>query len=133
MRKYQSLSEHLAGHVGDEWPANFAEVEAVLGFPLPKAARAGRAWWVNDPAKTQSRAWTTRGWEVSSVDPADGQVTFRRVAAAPVAVVPAARLEPTEMAERAASAGLPKGLIAAGLAIVAGVGALSVRALMRRR
>ena len=42
MSKYDPLSDRLAGHPASEWRANFAELEEVLGFPLPKAARTGR-------------------------------------------------------------------------------------------
>ena len=39
MSKYHPLSERLKGHGQDDWQASFAEIEEVLGFPLPKSAR----------------------------------------------------------------------------------------------
>jgi hypothetical protein len=132
MSKYQPLSDHLAARTGAEWPASFAEVEAVLGFPLPKAARTGRAWWADDLVKPQGRAWTTRGWTVAEVDPSAGRVVFRRAAQAADAPQLPAAVEPgVAEAPRPAA---PKGaLIAAGLALVVGLGALTARALTRRR
>lgn len=81
MSKYNPLSERLSGHAGDEWRASFAELEEVLGFPLPKGARGGTSWWANDPDKSHSRAWTGAGWEVAEVDRSGEAVTFRRNAA----------------------------------------------------
>ena len=141
MSKYDTLSARLAGHDGPEWRASFAEIEEVLGFPLPKAARTGRTWWKPD-AGAHSRAWTDAGWSTGEVDPATGFVTFRRAGQSPL-IAPAVaeasqppapgddtpailkRLETT-----------PKwgfALIAGGVAVVAGLGALAVRGFMRRR
>lgn len=75
MGKYQPLSDRLSDHPEPEWRANFAEIEEVLGFPLPKAARS-RAWW--SPDKSQSSAWTDHGWIVVELEPSTGEVTFRK-------------------------------------------------------
>lgn len=93
MSKYNPLADRLAAHAGDEWGASFSELEAVLGFPLPKAAQTGRAWWVNDPARSHSRAWAGQGWEVGDVDHATRRVVFRRGASA-AALAQAADLRP---------------------------------------
>jgi len=94
MSKYQPLSDRLTASPGDEWLTSFAELESVLGFPLPKAARTGRAWWANDPEKSHSRAWADHGWEVGDVDHAAERVVFRRGAASGVALQTAADLKP---------------------------------------
>jgi hypothetical protein len=150
MSKYGPLSEHLAARRGDEWPASFSELEAVLGFPLPKAARAGRAWWTNDPDKSHSRAWAAQGWEVGDVDHAAERVVFRRGAASGATLVEAAGLKPLARSEiqppalrdaaESASARMhasralgATALVTAGVAVVAGLGAALVRGLMRRR
>jgi len=86
MSKYQPLSDRLRGHPADEWRASFTEIEDVLGFPLPKGARSGRAWWGNDDARPHSRAWASQGWQAHEVDPAIGFVTFRRGEISPAAV-----------------------------------------------
>lgn len=83
MSKYQPLSERLSGHPAGEWRASFAEIEEVLGFPLPKAARSGSAWWNAEAEKPHARAWRGPGWSVGEVDHAGGVVTFRRLVSEP--------------------------------------------------
>jgi len=137
MSKYQPLSDRLAARLGDEWPTSFSELEAVLGFPLPKAARAGRAWWANDPVRPHSRAWAAQGWEVGEVDHAAERVVFRR-GAAPTA---AQEVQPPAMREAAESASArmhatrklgAAAVVAAGVAVVAGIGALVMRGVRGR-
>ncbi|RAK51262.1 DUF7662 domain-containing protein [Phenylobacterium deserti] len=94
MSKYEPLSEQLRGHSADEWRANFSDLEQVLGFPLPKGARTGRKWWVNDPEKSHSRAWAAHGWEVGDIDPQAETVIFRRSAASAAVIQQVAELEP---------------------------------------
>jgi len=141
MSKYQPLSARLSGHPKPEWRASFAELEEVLGFPLPKAARTGRGWWKPD-AGAHARAWTEAGWAAHDVDPAAGQVTFRRADQSPLvapAVAEGAPPRPSAPGEEPAIVAAlerPKwhmALVAGGLAVVAGVGALAIRGLMRRR
>jgi membrane protein involved in colicin uptake len=102
MSKYQGLSDHLAGQKGAEWRGGFDELEKLLGAPLPKTARSGVAWWANDPAKAQSKAWLGAGWQVMDVDVKAGTVTFLRTEAAK----PARRKAPAKSA--AAKAAAPK-------------------------
>ena len=80
MGKYQPLSDRLSDHPQPEWRASFAEIEEVLGFPLPKAARR-RAWW--SPENARSEAWTEHGWLVVEFDPGTGEVTFRKSVSEP--------------------------------------------------
>jgi hypothetical protein len=139
MGKYDPLSARLAGHDGGEWRASFAEIEAVLGFPLPKGARTGKTWWKNDPAAPHSRTWTDAGWEAADVDPTAGTVTFRRTAAAaeptPVPAVPTlpATDEPAILQRLEATPKLTFGLVATGLTIAAGLSVFAIRGWMRRR
>ena len=135
MSKYATLSAHLKARPGDEWRASFTELEEVLGFGLPKAARAGRDWWANDLAKGHSRAWVEHGWRVGDVDHAAGHVVFRRSPAAPREIQPPAMRAAAESASarmRAARAVSRTALVTAGMAVIGGLGALVVRALMRR-
>jgi len=135
MSKYKPLTERLAGHGDGEWRASFAEMEEVLGFPLPKGARSGTSWWANDPEKAHSRAWIGPGWAVAEVDRTAESVTFRR---SPVETSPEApQPEPMRQAAEAASRnsrgwkGAPA--VAAGVAVLAGVAAFAARRLMQRR
>jgi hypothetical protein len=56
--EYQPLHKYLAGRYADALVLTFAQMEDLLGFPLPAAAREA-AWWANDEATgLHSRAWT---------------------------------------------------------------------------
>jgi hypothetical protein len=60
---------------------SFAEIEAALRDKLPRSASAHREWWANqtDVAdRSQARAWTNAGFEVSEVDQSAKWVVFRR-------------------------------------------------------
>lgn len=157
MSKYQPLSEHFAGHTGPEWRASFSEVERVLGFALPKSARAGAEWWSNQADRPHVRAWTGEGWQVAEVDMAAEQVVFRKPVSEAALQDPligdqdigpevspqpdaSRQVQPVRMklASEAASLrmrakgwGLTAG-VAAGAALVAAVGTLLVRNLSRR-
>jgi hypothetical protein len=155
MSKYRPLSERLAGHEGPEWRASFAEVEEVLGFPLPKTARSGRSWW-SAADKPHARAWSQHGFE-ADVDHGEGTVTFRRGGFVPsgaeappeapdasadysldVPPPPAERLQLTSTevidvkpGRKITTVGIAA-LATGAVAIVAGVGALVVRGMRRR-
>src|SRR5688572_30151909 len=103
MTKYRPLYDRLSAHPEDEWRASFAELEEVLGFPLPKSARGGPSWWANDAERGASRAWSDAGWLVVVVDCGDECVTFRRnMAAADIEAT--SGLEPQAEAPLTASA-----------------------------
>ena len=151
MSKYNPLSDRLAGHPANEWQASFAEIEEVLGFPLPKSARTGKSWW-SGMDKPHARAWSAHGF-VADVDHARSLVTFRRSEVAPAAVdtvLPRVGEIPPERVEAPvqppASTGIPAAsddsrrqrtigmaaLAAGGVAVVAGIGALLMKGLRRR-
>ncbi|CAN7425918.1 hypothetical protein LJR219_002744 [Phenylobacterium sp. LjRoot219] len=157
MSKYNPLADRLAAHTGDEWGASFSELEAVLGFALPKAAQSGRGWWGNDPDKSHSRAWAAQGWVVGDVDHATQRVVFRRGAGSGVILTQAAGLKPQPApasppaaaeiqppvlreAAEAASAKMHRNralggtaIVTAGVAVLAGLGAMVMRGVLRRR
>ncbi|MFX8477571.1 hypothetical protein ABTL82_18860, partial [Acinetobacter baumannii] len=80
---YQPLTRHLKTLAQDSWSARFAELERVLGQPLPRSAREHRPWWANERSgsHTQAQAWLEAGWETREVDIARETVTFVRIAA----------------------------------------------------
>lgn len=85
MSKYESLCRHLTSLEAPTWRARFAEVEAVLGFSLPRSAYSYPAWWSNDATgHSHSLAWLDAGWKTEQVDIAAQQVTFRRAGDAQV-------------------------------------------------
>ncbi|UKJ74240.1 DUF7662 domain-containing protein [Azospirillum brasilense] len=77
--KYTSLSQYLTRLACDEWRATFAEVEAVLGFPLPGSALQYAAWWANNRQDGRhSMAWLDVNWRTEELDLATQRVIFRR-------------------------------------------------------
>lgn len=107
MSKYKPLSDALGRQPGDEYAPTFAELEEVLGFPLPKAARTGKGWWASDADKAQAKAWAAHGWEVGDVDHAAERVVFRRGAASAIAMQAAADHPPTAEPAPGAAAAAP--------------------------
>ena len=84
MSKYDPLRKYLTGGALTRWRASFAEVEAVLGFSLPRSAYAYPAWWSNDATgHSHSRAWRDGGWKTQGVDLQNQQVTFLKQKGAP--------------------------------------------------
>ena len=69
---------HLASLKCAQWVAKFQEIEAILGFPLPRSAYSYPAWWSNQSGDghTQSQSWQSAGWRTGEVDLANQQVTF---------------------------------------------------------
>lgn len=133
MNKYQPLADRLAGRSSGDWRVSFAELETLLGFPLPKAARAGGAWWANTADKAHNRAWLEHGWRVGELDRAGETVTFRRETA-PTRVQPAPAFEAPEASrnDQARRTAGRTALIGGAVAVAAGIGAVALR-LMRQR
>jgi hypothetical protein len=88
MGKYEPLATYLGSAGASEWSATFAQVEQVLGFPLPPSARKHREWWSNQAGAghSQARGWQDAGWQVWKVDLAAERAIFRRVDGATSAI-----------------------------------------------
>src|SRR5713101_8810946 len=60
--KYEALHEYLEHRYANTVVLTFAQIEDLLGFTLPDAARVDPAWWANndqnDTPPHQSRSWT---------------------------------------------------------------------------
>jgi hypothetical protein len=139
MTKYKPLSDRLTGHSGDEWRASFADLEQVLGFPLPKGARSSRAWWANGGDKGHHKAWGGVGWNLHEIDPASEYVTFRRAeaggepAAAPDPVQPEAMRKASETLSRSSAfRDMAPAAIVAGVAVFAGLATMVARKAFRK-
>ena len=79
MGKYEPLTHYLENRPDEIWDARFAEVERVLGFPLPASAHEYPAWWANqEPGHSQTRGWRDAGWETGRVDLAGKRLRFVR-------------------------------------------------------
>ena len=150
MSKYKPLSERLAGHDGHEWRASFAEIEEVLGFPLPKGAREQNAWWTG-AEKPHHGAWLSGGWRVADVDRTGQSVTFARAKVAkakpaaaasepatPAQPSPPERAAPVEQPAPEGSAqtlrkAAPAMAIGGAAALLAGATAVIARFLSKRK
>lgn len=80
MSKYDPLTDHLKQRRVLAVPMRFAEIERVLGFPLPPSSRHHRAWWSNNPSNNvMTRAWLAAGYETRDVDLGAERLVFQRL------------------------------------------------------
>ena len=77
--KYHPLFAYLRQCGRDEVTLTLAEIEALLGDPLPASAFTQPAWWSNrSRGATQATAWMGAGYHAERVELALGRVTFRK-------------------------------------------------------
>ncbi len=77
--KYQPLFDYLRQCDRQEVTLTFAEIERIVGQPLPSSARSRKAWWSNrKQGGVQARAWIDADFLAEVVDLAAEQVTFRK-------------------------------------------------------
>jgi DNA-binding transcriptional regulator YiaG len=78
--KYYPLFNHLQTSGQAEVVLAFADIETLLGGPLPKSAVERKNWWSNrdTPAALQAGAWVGAGYHVYAVDVEAKTVTFRK-------------------------------------------------------
>ena len=80
MTQYAPLTHHLKASTESRVAMGFAEIERLLGFPLPRSARSHRPWWANsDHGHVQSRAWLDAGFASREVDLAAERLEFVRL------------------------------------------------------
>ena len=77
MARYEKLTDRL--YNPQRLLMTFREIEHIIEDHLPESAHKYKAWWVEQSASEQCRAWLDAGWEVESVDLRAEEVTFRRV------------------------------------------------------
>ena len=85
--KYRNLYYYLCDRRGLVWNASFAEIESILGFKLPAAARRRKSWWENQSngnGLVQSLAWTSAGWDAANVNLKIESLTFHRRRSQPI-------------------------------------------------
>jgi hypothetical protein len=79
MGKYAPLKAFLMEQGKDHVAMTFAEIETVLGLPLPPSKQYP-AWWSNNPSNnTMTREWLDAGYQTESVDIAGEKLVFRRM------------------------------------------------------
>ncbi len=78
--KYEPFARHLSQLQTDEKTFSFAEVEGILGRPLPPSAAGDCAqqWWANTATHSQGKAWLDAGWRVDGLDCHAKRIRFRR-------------------------------------------------------
>ena len=65
-RKYQPLVDYLSSQgEATKVPLTFAELEAILGFPLEPSARNHAAWWSPSGNHTGAGLWAESGWRAT--------------------------------------------------------------------
>lgn len=75
--KYQPLYQFLRDRPRLAWTASFAEIEAILGFPLPDSPHKHNEWWSSGPNSGHSHAvWVKAGWRTVALNRMDQRVTF---------------------------------------------------------
>ena len=74
--KYAPLAKHLSRVSGSKCTMTFAEIEALLGQPLPPSAYRHAFWW-RDGYHPHTAAWNDAGWRIDRVVLGD-RVQFRR-------------------------------------------------------
>jgi hypothetical protein len=81
-KKYLPLEAWLGKQAATsgEIKLSFAQVEEILGSPLPKSASKLKTWWTNVEPKIQSHrtAWLNNGWKVAEFDQEAKWVKFVR-------------------------------------------------------
>ncbi len=83
--KYEPLKRHLeAAFQQERLRLDFATIEAVLGFSLPRSAYGHQAWWSNTRAgHSHAAAWLDAGWKTADLDLAGRKVSFVKAADEP--------------------------------------------------
>jgi hypothetical protein len=83
--KYEPLELHLRATSPKvrEVTLSFAEIERILGAPLPESAITHRPWWGNQresKSRPQAHAWLSAGFSVDTVNQsrANSSVRFKR-------------------------------------------------------
>ncbi len=77
MGKYDPLTAFLSGLNGRTVRLTFAEIEKVIGQPLPSKSKVVRAWWSNNPDNNvMTRAWLASGYRTAQVDIGNETLTF---------------------------------------------------------
>ena len=78
--KYRPIWEWLSRQDRDEVSVSFQELEAVLGFSLPRSCREHLPHWYGYEGSAVARAIIDAGWRAHNVDLAAETVTLTRVA-----------------------------------------------------
>ena len=77
--KYRALASYLLASDLDKVTLSYAEIESILGFPLPPTAyKFQKSYWANTMRHSYASAWLLVGYK-ARVEDAEHLVTFKRV------------------------------------------------------
>jgi hypothetical protein len=84
MAKYDPLMGFLEAQSVPQLKLSFAEIERILGAPLPASARRYPAWWADERVGTHqhARAWLDAGCETRRLNLNSATVLFVRASSA---------------------------------------------------
>ena len=74
--RYHHLTDYLRNKKNQTIVMDFAEIETIIGRPLPQSAKEHRAWWANNPLHSQGRAWLNADRKAGKLDLVNNKVTF---------------------------------------------------------
>ncbi len=80
MGKYDPLEDYLSkapAHL-DKLVISFAQIEQIIGKPLPPNAYNAKGTWWRNTRRPQSKAWLAAGWKQDIVSWREQWVRFRR-------------------------------------------------------
>jgi hypothetical protein len=79
MGKYSPLADFLRAQRRDEVPMTFAEIERIVGSPLPRSHRY-RSWWSNNSFNSvMTKVWLDAGFRSADVDIKKRKLVFRKI------------------------------------------------------
>jgi hypothetical protein len=82
MGKYDPLRVFLESSRAERLPVKFSELEALLGFELPRSKQYP-AWWSNSPTNNpMTKAWLAAGYVTEQVDTTGERLVFKRARSA---------------------------------------------------
>jgi hypothetical protein len=83
--KYDPLRTYLTSRHEPVVSLTFAQIERILGLPLPASARNYRPWWANEAAGSHvhARSWLEAGRRTTAVDLNAESVDFAAAAPRP--------------------------------------------------
>ncbi len=85
MGKYAPLGDFLRSQRTTLVLMTFAQIEKVVGTPLPKSQRYP-AWWSNNPwNNVMTQVWLDAGFQTEQVDVESEKLVFRRISKSPSA------------------------------------------------
>jgi hypothetical protein len=80
--KYDPLKRHLLQSGGEPIHISFSDIEQLIGYHLPTAARTNDSWWLDrspNKHRAHAKAWLDMGRQIISVDRVGEMVTFTSV------------------------------------------------------